>query len=181
MDAPVSFIAPVCALVLAPLLLGLINRTKAFVAGRRGPPLLQPYFDIAKCLRRSAVYGDTTSWVFRLGPVVNLAVLLAGLLIVPLGGISPPLSFSGDLVVLAGLFALGRFATVLAALDTGSSFEGMGAQPRVAFCGARPNRRCCLALADPRPGHRRDVADADLRGSDPGIWTAALPASRWSR
>src|SRR5207302_8097285 len=95
-----SVISPVCALVLAPLLLGLINRTKAFVAGRRGPPLLQPYFDIAKCLRRSAVYGDTTSWVFRLGPVVNLAVLLAGLLIVPLGGISPPLSFSGDLVVL---------------------------------------------------------------------------------
>ena len=66
MDAPVSLISPICALVLAPLLLGLINRTKAFVAGRRGPPLLQPYFDIVKCLRRGAVYGDATSRVFRL-------------------------------------------------------------------------------------------------------------------
>ena len=55
-----SVISPVCVLVLAPLLLALINRTKAFVAGRRGPPLLQPYFDIAKYLRRGAVYGDAT-------------------------------------------------------------------------------------------------------------------------
>src|SRR5437868_15259325 len=102
-----SVLPPLFALVLAPLLFGLINRTKAFVAGRRGPPLLQPYFDIAKCLRRGAVYGDATSWVFRLGPLVNLAVLLGGLLIVPLGGIAPPLRFSGDLVVLAGLLALG--------------------------------------------------------------------------
>src|SRR5437764_6175341 len=139
MHAPVSLIAPVFALVFAPLLLGLINRTKAFVAGRRGPPLLQPYFDISKCLRRGAVYGNTTSWVFRLGPVVNLAVLLAALLIVPLGGIAPPLSFFGDLAVLAGLLALGRFATVLAALDTGSSFEGMGASRELHFA----------ALADP--------------------------------
>src|SRR5438045_7246800 len=102
-----SVLPPLFALVLAPLLFGLINRTKAFVAGRRGPPLLQPYFDISKCLRRGAVYGNTTSWVFRLGPVVNLAVLLAALLIVPLGRIAPPLSFFGDLAVLAGLLAVG--------------------------------------------------------------------------
>jgi formate hydrogenlyase subunit 4 len=146
MDATVSLISPICALVLAPLLLGLINRTKAFVAGRRGPPLLQPYFDIVKCLRRGAVYGDATSWVFRLGPVVNLAVLLAALLVVPLGGIAPPLSFAGDLVVLAALLALGRFATVLAALDTGSSFEGMGASREVHFA-ALTEPAFLLALA----------------------------------
>src|ERR1051325_6733843 len=118
MDAPVSLISPLCALVLAPLLLGLVNRTKSFIAGRRGPPLLQPYFDVVKCVRRGAVYGDATSRVFRLGPVVNLAVLLAALLILPLGGIAPPLSFSGDLVVLAGLLALGRFAPGLAGVAT---------------------------------------------------------------
>lgn len=56
-----SVLPPLFALVLAPLLFGLINRTKAFVAGRRGPPLLQPYFDILKCLRRGAVYGEATS------------------------------------------------------------------------------------------------------------------------
>src|SRR2546423_15202164 len=98
--APV--LPPLFALVLAPLLFGLISRTKAFVAGRRGPPLLQPYFDILKCLRRGAVYGEATSWIFRLGPVANLAALLAAISVVPFGGIPSPLSFSGDLIVLAG-------------------------------------------------------------------------------
>jgi formate hydrogenlyase subunit 4 len=160
--------------VLAPLLLGLINRTKAFVAGRRGPPLLQPYFDIAKCLRRGAVYGDTTSWVFRLGPVVNLAVLLAGLLIVPLGGIAPLLSFSGDLVVLAGLLALGRFAIVLAALDTGSSFEGMGASREVHFAAlAEPAFFLALAVLARVTGA---LSLAPIyQGITISVWITALP------
>src|SRR5712671_2674598 len=118
-------------LLLAPLLLGIINRTKALIAGRRGPSLLQPYWDITKYLRRGAVYGDVTSWVFRLGPVVNLAALVAALLITPLGGVGSRVSFPGDVILLAGLLALGRFATVLSALDTGSSFEGMGASREV--------------------------------------------------
>src|SRR5438477_12673632 len=92
------FFSPLSALLLAPLLLGLVNRTKAFVAGRRGPPLLQPYRDIAKCLRRGAVYGDVTSWIFRLGPVVNLAALIASILVVPFGGLASPLSFAGVLI-----------------------------------------------------------------------------------
>src|SRR5438094_3178223 len=142
----VPLLPPLFALVLAPLLMGLINRTKAFVAGRRGPPLVQPYRDIAKYLRRGAVYGDATSWVFRLGPVVNLAVLFAALLIVPWGAIRSPLSFSGDLIVVAGLLALGRFAIVLAALDTGSSFEGMGASREVHFA-ALAEPALLLALA----------------------------------
>jgi formate hydrogenlyase subunit 4 len=127
------FFSPVCALLLAPLLLGIVNRTKSFVAGRRGPPLVQPYRDIAKSLRRGAVYGEVTGWVFRLGPVVNLATLVAALLVLPFGGVGAVVSFPGDLIVLAGLFALGRFVTVLAALDTGSSFEGMGASREVHF------------------------------------------------
>ena len=130
MPAAAALAPPFCALLLALLLPGVINRTKALVAGRRGPPLLQPYRDLAKCLRRGAVYGEATSWVFRLGPVANLAALLAATLVVPLGGIAAPLSFAGDPIVLVGLLALGRFATVLAALDTGSSFEGMGASRR---------------------------------------------------
>src|SRR5690348_5423120 len=112
-----SLAPPLCALVLAPLLPSVINRTKAFIAGRRGPPLLQPYFDLFKLLRRGAVYGEVTSWVFRLGPVANLATLVAALLVTPFGGIPAPVSFAGDLIVLVGLLALGRFATILAALD----------------------------------------------------------------
>ena len=146
MAAPGSLALPVCALILAPLLLGIINRTKAFVAGRRGPPVLQPYRDIAKYLRRGAVYGDVTTWLFRLGPVVGLAALAAALLVTPFGGVGAPVSFSGDLIVLAGLLALGRFATVLAALDTGSSFEGMGASREVHFA-ALAEPALLLALA----------------------------------
>jgi len=137
---------PLYALVFAPLLLGIINRTKAAVAGRRGPPLLQPYSDVAKYLRRGVVYGDVTSWLFRLGPIVNLASLVTVLLILPLGAVGAPFSFSGDLLVLVGLLALGRFATVLAALDTGSSFEGMGASREMDFA-ALAEPALFLALA----------------------------------
>src|SRR6266446_4684367 len=169
-----SLISPVYALLLAPLLLGLINRTKAFVAGRRGPPLLQPYLDIAKCLRRGAVYGDVTSWVFRLGPVVNLSVLLAALLIAPLGAIPAPLSFPGDLIVLTGLLALGRSAIVLAALDTGSSFEGMGASREVHFAAlAEPAFLLALAVLARVTGafSLTPIYHAIV----PATWTAALP------
>ena len=138
--------APLYALVFAPLLLGIINRTKAAVAGRRGPPLLQPYIDVAKYLRRGVMYGDVTSWLFRLGPIVNLASLVTVLLILPLGAVGAPFSFSGDLLVLVGLLALGRFATVLAALDTGSSFEGMGASREMDFA-ALAEPALFLALA----------------------------------
>src|SRR5487761_1162010 len=146
MPGTASLVPPVGALLLAPLLLGIIDRTKAVVAGRRGPPLLQPYRDISKYQRRGAVYGDTTSWVFRLGPVVILAALVAALLITPFGGIGSAMSFSGDLILLAGLLALGRFAIVLSALDTGSSFEGMGASREVHFA-ALAEPAFLLALA----------------------------------
>ena len=146
MPAPGSLVLPLCALILAPLLLGIVNRTKAVIAGRHGPPLLQPYWDIAKSLRRGAVYGEVTTWLLRLGPVVGLAALAAALLVMPFGGVGAPVSFSGDIIVLVGLLALGRFATVLAALDTGSSFEGMGASREVHFS-ALAEPALLLALA----------------------------------
>ena len=124
---------PVLAVALAPLLPGVINRVKAFFAGRQGPPLLQAYFDLWKLFRKGAVYSRTTTWVFRAGPLVNFACLLAALVLVPLGTMPAPVSFSGDLVLLAYLLGLGRFATVAAALDTGSSFEGMGASRETQF------------------------------------------------
>lgn len=126
-------------LVLPPLLLGVIGKTKAVFAGRNGPPLLQPYFDLIRLFRKGSVFSTTTTWVFRAGPVVGLAtVLLAGMLI-PFGGHSAPVSFAGDLIVFAALLGLGRFFTAAAALDTGSAFEGMGAAREVTFsCLAEP-------------------------------------------
>jgi formate hydrogenlyase subunit 4 len=120
-------------LLLAPLLLTVINRVKAFFAGRRGQPLLQPYFDLWKLLGKGATYSRTTTGIFRAGPIVGLAATLAALTMMPLGGVPAPVRFRGDLLLFAYLLGLMRFVTVLAALDTGSSFEGMGASREVFF------------------------------------------------
>jgi len=121
------------ALTLAPLLMAICNRTKAFFGGRKGPMLLQPYFDLFKLLRKGAVYSRTTSWVFRLGPAVGLSAVLTALVVTPLGGVNALFPFPGDLALWAYAFGLMRFFMVLAALDTGSPFEGMGASREVQF------------------------------------------------
>lgn len=127
------------ALTLPPLLLGIINKTKALFAGRVGPPLLQPYYDIIKLFQKGSVFSTTTTWVFRAGPVVALVTTALALLLVPLANAPAPVSFTGDLIVLAYLLGLGRFFTASAALDTGSPFEGMGAAREVSFaCLAEP-------------------------------------------
>jgi formate hydrogenlyase subunit 4 len=118
---------------LSPLLLGIIHRTKSIAAGRQGPPLLQPYYDLRKLAAKEMVLSEVTSWVFVAAPVVAVvSTLLAGLLI-PLGSFDSPVSFAGDFVLFAYLLALGRFFTSAAALDTGSPFEGMGAAREVGF------------------------------------------------
>ena len=124
---------------LSPLLAGVITRTKALVAGRRGAPLLQLYFDLARLFKKGMVLSTTTTWVFRAGPFFAVVVPLIAMLFIPFGGIAAPFSFSGDFVFLAYLFGLARFFTILAALDTGSSFEGMGAAREATFsCLAEP-------------------------------------------
>ena len=169
-----SILHPMLALVLAPLLPGVINRTKAFFAGRNGPPLLQAYSDLWKLFRKGAVYSRTATWVFRAGPLVNFACLLAALAVLPLGRVPALFSFVGDLVVLAYLLGLGRFATVVAALDTGSSFEGMGASREVQFAVfAEPALLIGLAAL------ARGYQDLSLTGIYAGVstWagTSAMP------
>lgn len=120
------------ALFFSPLLIGVINRVKAFFAGRRGLPLLQPYRDLAKLFRKGAVYSHTSTWILRAGPAAGLACILAAAALTPFGG-RALLGFDGDMILFAGLLALMRFSTVLAAMDTGSSFEGMGASREMLF------------------------------------------------
>ncbi len=120
-------------LLLPPLLLGVINKTKAWFGGRLGAPFLQPYRDLLKLFRKGYVLSDSTTWIFRAGPVVTLVATAAAGLFIPLGRFASPLSFTGDLILFAYLFALGRFFTTAAALDTGSAFEGMGASREVTF------------------------------------------------
>lgn len=133
------------AFALAPLMLGIINRVKAAFAGRIGPPLLQAYFDLAKLSRKGAVYSSTATWVVRTGPAVGLAALVVACLLLPLGPTPAPLAFEGDLLLFVGLLALQRFALMVSALDTGSSFEGMGAS-REAFFAALGEPALLLGL-----------------------------------
>ncbi|HXH41469.1 MAG TPA: NADH-quinone oxidoreductase subunit H [Thermoanaerobaculia bacterium] len=123
----------VMVLLASPLLPGVITKTKARVAGRSGPPILQAYYDIGKLLRKGTVLSSTTTWLFLAGPAVAVIVPLLASLLLPLAGPHAPIAFAGDLIVFVYLFALSRFFTTAAALDTGSAFEGMGAARELTF------------------------------------------------
>lgn len=127
------FLSFILSLVLAPLLPGIINKVKAFVAGRWGPPVLQLYFDMSKLLRKASIYSTTATAFVRLTPTISLATLLVAAAFMPFGTIAAPLAFQGDAVLFFYLLAAGRLSIVLGALDTGSAFEGMGASREVQF------------------------------------------------
>ncbi len=134
-----STIHVLLALLLPPLLVGVIAKTKALFGGRVGPPLLQPYYDLVKLIRKGSVISPTTTWIFRAGPVVGLMTVAIAVLLIPLTAAGAPIGFTGDLVLLAYLLGLSRFFTISAALDTGSAFEGMGASREASFaCLAEP-------------------------------------------
>jgi formate hydrogenlyase subunit 4 len=125
------YVSLLAVLLVAPALPGIATRTKSLLTGRRGAPVLQLYSDLAKLARKGVVYSRTTTLVFRIAPVLLAAAVLVAAFLLPLDGRAPIFGFTGDLVAFAGLLALGRFALVLAGLDTGSSFEGMGASREV--------------------------------------------------
>mgnify|MGYP001233462715 CR=1 FL=1 len=120
-------------LLLAPLLPGIVNKVKAAVAGRRGPPVLQLYFDLARLWRKKAVISELASPGFVAGPAVGWVALVGALLLLPLGPLRSPLGFSGDVILMVYLLAAGRFCAAWAAMETGSAFEGMGAAREVSF------------------------------------------------
>lgn len=114
---------------------GTINRTRALLAGRKGTRFMQHLYNVALLLRKGSVYSTTTTALFRLTPILYLSSALAASLFIPVGDLHAPLSFKGDMILFAYTLAIGRFFLILAALDTGSSFEGMGAS-REALYGA---------------------------------------------
>jgi formate hydrogenlyase subunit 4 len=163
------------AALVAPLFLGIVNRTKAIFAGRQGQPWLQLYADLGKLARKSAVLSRTTTWVFRLAPAASVASGLTALLLLPQGGLPAALAFPGDFLVLVFLLATARFLMILAALDTGSPFEGMGASREAAFAAlAEPVLLLCLAVA------AREAGQGSLSGILGGVtgaqWLRSGPA-----
>ena len=162
---------PVLAITLAPMLLGVINRVKAKFAGRCGQPIMQPYYDLWRLLHKGAVYSTTTSWVLKAAPVVCLAAIILITFIVPLGCKQTLLCFKGDIILAAYLFGLMRFFIVVGALDTGSSFEGMGASREVQFSAlAEPALFIALA-AMARQTSSLSFANI-FSAITPQIWTA---------
>ncbi|MCE8422741.1 MAG: NADH-quinone oxidoreductase subunit H [Candidatus Methanoperedens sp.] len=113
-------------LALSPLLSGIIKKIKAFFQIRKGPSILQPYYDLAKLLRKDSVVSENVSWIFHAAPIISFAAVLTAGLIIPIFISDMPLGFAGDLIAVVYLFALARFFTALASLDAGSSFGGMG-------------------------------------------------------
>ena len=120
-------------LLLAPLIPGIINKVKAWVAGRRGPPVLQLYYDLARLWRKGVVMSTAASPGHVTGVAVAWVALVCAAVVVPAGPLGAPLGFRGDALLFVGLLALARFCTVCAALDTGSAFEGMGAAREVSY------------------------------------------------
>ncbi len=151
------------ALLLLPfLLVGIVNRTKARWAGRKGPRLLQAFSDFWRLLGKRPVYSEVTTVIFRVGPLVVLASTLVSALMMPVLGSFAPISFSYDFVAVAYLWGLGRIFMMLAALDTGSAFEGMGASREATYAAlVEPALFLALGTLAAATGHG---AFADLVG-----------------
>jgi len=112
---------------------GIILRTKSITSGRKGPGILQPIKDVIRLFRKGAIYSDTTSIIFRIAPSIYFSTVIMACLVIPLGSDKGIVSFDGDFIFFAYVLALGKFFSIIAAMDTGSSFEGMGASREALF------------------------------------------------
>ena len=122
----IGLIQVLAILALAPLLTGIIRKTKARTQKRIGASILQPYYDLLKLVRKDEVVSDQTSWIFRACPWINFVVMATAAFFIPVFLVYTPFGLVGDLLLVIGLFALGRFFTMLAGLDVASSFGGLG-------------------------------------------------------
>jgi len=114
-------------LIAAAFFTGVIIRVKSISSGRKGPGIFQPLFDVARLFKKGVVYSETTSFVFQIAPTIYFSSVVMAMLVVPFGQSKGILSFDGDFIFFAYILALGKFFSIISAMDTGSSFEGMGA------------------------------------------------------
>lgn len=112
---------------------GIVVRVKSKAQGRKGPVILQPFYDVIRLLRKGSVYSETTSFIFRIAPTVYFASVIMAICVVPFGTCGGLISFDCDFIFFAYVLAIGKFFSIISALDTGSSFEGMGASREALF------------------------------------------------
>lgn len=121
-------------LLIVPFLMaGVIKKTKAFWGGRKGPSVMQPLYDFIKLMKKDYVISKTTSVVFKIAPVVAIATVLFAGMFVPLASGSALINVSAGIIIFAYTLSLGKFVSLISAMDTGSSFEGMGASREACF------------------------------------------------
>jgi formate hydrogenlyase subunit 4 len=126
LDALVQFGEITLVLVLAPLLTGYVRKVKARLLRRQGPPLLQPYRDLARLIRKEVVLADNASWVFRAAPYLIFATTWVAASLVPTFATGLAFSPAADLIAIVALLGSARFMLALAGLDVGTSFGGIG-------------------------------------------------------
>lgn len=112
---------------------GFVIRTKSIASGRKGPGIFQPMKDIIRLWKKGSVYSTTTSFIFQIAPTAYICSVLMAIMMVPHGNNPGFISFDGDFVMFAYMLAFGKFLMIISALDTGSSFEGMGASREALF------------------------------------------------
>jgi formate hydrogenlyase subunit 4 len=112
---------------------GVIIRTKSITSGRKGPGIFQPMKDIIRLFKKGSVYSKTTSFVFQIAPSIYIASIIMAIMVIPMGQYRGIISFDGDFVFFAYVLGTGKFFSIISALDTGSSFEGMGASREALF------------------------------------------------
>lgn len=115
------------------LMMGLIKKTKSFWGGRKGPSIMQPWFDFVRLMKKDFVISNTTSAVFKITPVITFASVIFAGLFVPLASGCAIVNIPVGLIVFAYILGLGKFFALISAMDTGSSFEGMGASREACF------------------------------------------------
>jgi formate hydrogenlyase subunit 4 len=162
------------------VLSGLLNRVKSWWSGRKGPPILQLAYDLMRLLQKRSVYSDIATPLFRVAPYVFLITTWGSGLIAPLLGSVAVASFGFDFVWFAYVWGLGRVMIMLAALDVGSSFEGMGAAREGLFsASAEPALFLTAGALAFLGGHKTLAEIAALQLNTGGaavVWVAAVAA-----
>lgn len=115
------------------IMMGLIKKTKSFWGGRKGPSIWQPLYDFVRLIKKDFVISKTTSVVFKMAPVFAIATVLFAALFVPLASGSALINVEAGIIIFAYTLGLGKFMSLISAMDTGSSFEGMGASREACF------------------------------------------------
>jgi formate hydrogenlyase subunit 4 len=131
LDLAVQGLQMLLVLLLAPLLTGFVRKVKARLLLRQGPPLIQPYRDLARLLRKEVVLADNASWLFRVTPYLIFAATWVAASLVPTFRTGLLFSWSADLIAIIALLGSARFFLALAGLDVGTSFGGIGSSREV--------------------------------------------------